>query len=178
MKKILYLSVASLFVLCVLSVRYFSCFRTFEKGDRLLLPVRVEEIRTDAFSSVVRLRYYNFIPVDALMKESGRIVIRHLNDGRVAFVSKEDGQKLRSRELLLKYTIVPPPLMKRETVEPNIRFASSELRFSKNRKINESAVCYAVAYVNGSGNAFLSGLADCNGAELVKGLTFSDGRTR
>ena len=177
MKKTFYFSVVSLLVLCVLSLRYFSGLKTLEKGDRLLLPVKVEEIKTDAFSSSARIRYYNFIPVDALMKESGTVVVRYSDNTRIEFVSKEKDRKLRPREFLLKYTIVPPPLLKKENAEPNIRFAASGIRFSKDKKISYLSICYAVVYVTASGETFLSGLADCNGTELVKSLIYPENRT-
>ena len=177
MKRFLFSFAISLLISGILIGRYFSDFYAFKTGGRLLLPVRIEDVKTDAFSSEVRVRYYNFIPVDELMKEKGTVVVNRLDDGRAAFVSKASGQRLRPRELLLKYTIMPPSLLKRETAEPNIRFATSELRFASDRNFQASAVCYAVVYVNGNGDAFLAGLADCFGAQLVRGFIFPAGRT-
>lgn len=177
MKKFLFSLAVSLIISGILTVRYFSDFYAFKTGGRLLLPVRIEGVKTDAFSSRALVRYYNFIPIDALMKERGKVVVARLDDGRAAFVSKAGGQSLRPRELLLKYTIIPPSLLNRETAEPNIRFAASELRFASNQKLQASAVCYAVVYVNGNGDAFLAGLADCTGARLAKGLIFPADRT-
>ena len=177
MKKFLFSLSISLLISGILIGRYFSDFYAFKTGGRLLLPVRIEDVKTDAFSSRARVRYYNFIPVDELLKEKGTVVISRSDDGRAEFVSKAAGQRLRPRELLLKYTIMPPSLLKRETTEPNIRFATSELRFASDQKLQVSAVCYAVVYVNGNGDAFLAGLADCSGAQLTKGLIFPIDRT-
>ena len=80
--------ICSVIILIVLSARYFSDFKTFQSGKKILLPVKVEQIETNAFSSSARLRYFNFVPVNALEKETGAVVVSHSDDGQVTFVSK------------------------------------------------------------------------------------------
>ncbi|MBR4125968.1 MAG: hypothetical protein IKR09_00120 [Alphaproteobacteria bacterium] len=170
--------ICSAIILMVLSARYFSDFKTFQTGKKLLLPVKVENVETNAFSSLVRLRYFNFIPVDALEKETEAVVVSHSDDGQVTFVSKETGERLRPHEMLLKYTIMPPSLLKREKKGSDVRFAASKLRFSKDKQLQPFAVCYAVVRANDDGKTFLTGLTDCSGTQLIKGLASSDRRNR
>jgi len=174
MKKTLSVFISSLIVFCVLTVRYVSDFRTFQTGIRLLLPVWIEEEETDAFSSLVRIHYYNFIPVEDLIKESGTVIVSRFDDGQVAFVAKDVGQRLHPRELRLKYTIAPSLFFtQKKKAKFNVRFASSELRFFNKNELQLSAVRYAVVYVNDYGDAFLAGLTDSTGTQLIKGLAFS-----
>ncbi|MBR1945741.1 MAG: hypothetical protein IJ846_05585 [Alphaproteobacteria bacterium] len=162
-----------LLIFSILTARYFSVAEAFQTGVKLLLPVYVEKIETNSFSSTARIRYHNFIPIKDLIDEAGVIVVRHFEDGRVVFVSKEKGRKLHPREVLLQYIAVPSSLFRKEEQKPDVRFASSELRFSNNRPIEPSAVKYAIVCVNDRGKAFLTGLADNSGTVLVKGLASS-----
>ena len=172
MKRGLAVFGCSFFILSFLMVRYLADSKIFETGIRLLLPVWVEDMKTDAFSSAVRIRYYNFIPVEELVKEKGAVVVQRFDDGRAAFVAKFSGQRLHPRELLLKYAVMPPSLFDSKQHGPNIRFASSVLRFPKEHTLLPAAVHYAVVYVNDKGNASLVGLTDAKGTQLVQGLTY------
>ena len=58
-------------ILTVLTARYAASARTAKNGVRLLLPVSVLETGEDAFSPFVRLRYHNFIPIDAMLEKKG-----------------------------------------------------------------------------------------------------------
>ena len=177
MKKNLLALASSLIILCVLTIRYLSDFETFRAGQSLLLPVWVEEVKTDLFSSKVRIRYYNFIPVENLIKETGTVVVNRFDDGQVDFVAKSVNQRLHPRELLLKYTLVPPSFLGNKNQSLNIRFASSELRFFNEETEQLSAIRYAVVHVNDIGEALLVGLADNMGTQLIKGIAFSDFHT-
>lgn len=177
-KKFFFGFICSVIILIVSSARYFSDLKTFQTGKKLLLPVKVESIETNSFSSLMRLRYFNFIPVDALVEEKGEIVISRSDDGQVTFVSKETGERLRPHEMRLKYTIMPPPFFKKETDGPDIRFAALELRFSKDKQIQPFAVCYAVVRADNQGKTFLSGVTDCTGTQSINGIAFPDRRSR
>ncbi len=157
-------------VLVVLIGRYVSDSRLYHSQTILLLPVSVLQMGQDTFSSYVRLRYDNFIPVRDLSDKKGVIVVDRLNDGRVVFVSVASDRPLRPREVLLKYEIVPSLSFDDQKKEANIRFASDFFRFIKKKKRHLSAVRYAVVHVDDAGNTVLTGLADGNGILLVKGL--------
>ena len=172
MKKYLLSLICPLFVLGVLIFHYCSDLNTFRSTEMLLLPVRIEEIKTNDFFSVAKIRYYNIIPVDEMIKESGKIVVTRSDNGRVSFVSNFTGQNLRPREMLLKYTIIPPSLMKQEKRRLNIRFAATELRFAKESSLLPTTAYYAVVRVNDSGDASLIGLTDSSGTQVVKSLLF------
>lgn len=168
MKKNLLAVVSSLLIFATVSLRYFIGWTSVQTGDRLLLPVRVEKIETNAFPRMAYLRYYNFIPVEELKREKGTIVVKRSEDGRIDFVANAEGQKRHSRELILKYEIVSPVSFASEQKEPNVRFAASLLRYRD--QFSPSAVRYAVVYVNAAGKAFLTGLADATGTMLVRGI--------
>ena len=172
MKQKLAVLACSFFILSILTMRYVSAFRTFRNGTRLLLPVVVEDVRENAYSSFARIRYYNFIPVEELVKEKGVIVVRRSDDGRIAFASSYDGQKLHPRELLLKYVVTSSSLFEKKKNSPHIHFASSVLRFSKKESFLPSAIRYAVVAVNDEGTAALIGLTDGDGTQLIRNLTF------
>ncbi len=159
----------SLLILLVLTGRYFTGMLTVRFGVRLLLPVAVQEIGKDAFSDFVRLRYYNFIPVQNVSEEKGTIVVQRMDDGQIKFVSSSLDNPLKPRELLLKYVIVPSMPFNARTQRPDIRFSSDFLRFFETKAFLPSAVRYAVVSVDKAGNAVLTGLADNNGVLLVKG---------
>ena len=173
MKREFSIFFCSFAIFCILTVRYFSAAESFQTGVRLLLPVYVEAIEKNSFSSVARIRYQNFIPVKDLITDTGVIVVSHFEDGRVVFVSKKVEKKLHPREVLLRYVVAPSSLFRRKEQKPDVKFASSELRFSNDRPVEASAVKYAVVFVNGKGKAFLTGLADNAGTILVKGLAAS-----
>lgn len=177
MKRGLLIFAVSFLILAVLSARYFFCLSVFLTGDRLLLPVWVEKIDDGAYPFVAYLRYYNFIPVNELEHEKGKIVIKRFEDGRIDFVSNAEEER-HSRELMLTYEIIPPSLFDPEQKEPNIRFASTVLRFSNKKTFSPAAVRYAVVYVNSQGRSLLAGLADGSGTMLVKELSLEAFRIR
>lgn len=172
MKRNLSIFISSFLILIVLVGRYLADYAAFKNGVRLLLPVWIESVESNAFSSLARIRYYNFIPIEELVQEKGTIVVERFNNGQVAFAAKSVGQRLRPREVRLKYTITPSSLASSQFQGPNIHFASSELRFFNQKSLTLSDY-YAVVYVNDDGEAFLAGITDHDGTQLIKGLAFS-----
>ena len=160
----------SLFIFCVLLFRFCSDLKTFRSAETLLLPVQIEEIKTDAFSSVAFLRYYNIIPVEEIIEEKGAVVVERLDNGKVSFVSVFTGQKLHPREFLLKYTVVPSPLVYQKRQKLNIRCAAAKFHFSKGQSLLLSNAYYAVIRVNNDGEALLVGLTDGSGTQTIKSL--------
>ncbi|MBO4520082.1 MAG: hypothetical protein J5787_02635 [Alphaproteobacteria bacterium] len=173
MKKNLFALAGSLLILCVLTGRYLSDYGTARTGIPLLLPVWVQEVETDAFSSWARIHYYNFIPVENLINETGTVVVSRSDDGQVDFVEKSTKERLHSHELRLEYAVIPSSFLSSEEKKLNIRFASSKLRFSNEEKRLLSAVRYAVVHVDDRGKAVLVGLADNMGTRLIKNLALS-----
>lgn len=167
MKKNVVGIICSLLIFICLAVHYASDALTVRSGIRLLLPVSVEDVKTDAFSSIVRIRYNNFVPVEELTEEKGTLIVRRFNDGRVAFVSFSSGRKLQPSEVLLKYRFHKPSSSEKDSYRFGIRFASSEMRFSAEQKFYPAAVRYAVVFVDAKGKAALTGLADAAGQPLV-----------
>lgn len=170
MKRYILSLSCSLFILSVLLFRFCSDLKTFRSSETLLLPVRIKEIKTNSFSSVALLRYYNIIPVEEMLKESGVIVVKRSDDGKVSFVSVFTGQELHPKEFLLKYTVVPPSPLYQERWRLNIRFAATKFPFSRNPSLLLTNAYYAMIHVNDDGDALLVGLTDSTGTQTVKNL--------
>lgn len=177
MKKYLSEMICSALTVFCLIAYYGSKAAVFHGGVKLMLPVTVESVEKDAFSSIARIRYENFIPVPDLTSDKGVLVVRRMNDGRAEFVSAFDGRELQSSELLLKYSIRQPFNLKNEDARPLIRFSALKIRFPSSKKVLISAVQYAVVYVDAFGNASLAELSDSSGVPLISGIGFSMFRT-
>ena len=165
MRRLIIAVLCPVLILTVLTVRYVASARTAKNGDQLLLPVSVLETGEDAFSPFVRLRYHNFIPINAMLEKKGTIIVERTDGGRTEFSSLPSKRPLRPRETLLKYTVTDD-----NGADASVRFSATFLRFSKTNGFLPESVRFAVVRADKSGDALLTGLADANGTLLVKGI--------
>lgn len=165
MRRLIIAVLCPVLILTVLTVRYVASARTAKNGVQLLLPVSVLETGEDAFSPFVRLRYHNFIPINAMLEKKGTIIVERTDGGRTEFSSLPSKRPLRPRETLLKYTVTDD-----NGADASVRFSATLLRFSKTNGFRPESVRFAVVRADKSGDALLTGLADANGTLLVKGI--------
>lgn len=165
MRRFISAFLCPMLILAVLTARYAASARTANNGVPLLLPVSVLETGKDAFSPFIRLRYHNFIPIDAVLKKKGTIVVKRPDDGRAEFSSLPSKRPLRPRETLLKYVVTD-----NNGTDASVRFSATFLRFAETKGFRPESVRFAVVTADRSGNALLTGLADANGTLLVKGI--------
>lgn len=169
MRRLITAVLCPVLILTVLTARYAASARTAKTGVPLLLPVSVLETGEDAFSPFVRLRYHNFIPVDAMLKEKGTIIVERPDNGRVEFSSLPSKRPLRPRETLLKYVVTD-----KNGADASVRFSAFFLRFTKTKDFRPETVRFAVVAADKSGNTRLTGLADANGVLLIKGIALTN----
>ena len=165
MRRLIIAVLCPVLILTVLTARYAASARTAKNGVRLLLPVSVLETGEDAFSPFVRLRYHNFIPIDAMLEKKGTIIVERPDDGRAEFSSLPSKRPLRPRETPLKYVVTD-----NNGTDASVRSSAAFLRFAKTKGFRPESVRFAVVRADRSGNALLTGLADDNGTLLVKGI--------
>ncbi len=150
----------SVFVLALLFGRVQHLRNTAAYGVELLLPVEAETVKKIGTLRLLRLRYQPLIPPSAVSESGGRILVVKGIGSVASFAGIYDSKvPLRPQEYVLRYRVA-------FGASPSVRFGAVWVNIPKGFKAEKAA--FAVLKADKNGNTVLTGLADGNGAVLLR----------